>query len=179
MEIFLESLPSKLNYLKVFCNIFLDTCLSCDSLLIMSLTILLWTRNELLLFAFCWGLICCFGDLEKCKFLVIKCFNLQCSLRGGNWKWEIANMTAPRTGRAPGEKMANLSFFISPFQKQKSTASYHRNRSLSVLPMTSPQETMWWTSVCHLPRTASGGANCSAVRTCNPRQPSPLTWVEY
>uniref|UniRef100_A0A4W6F5P2 RAB11B, member RAS oncogene family, b n=1 Tax=Lates calcarifer TaxID=8187 RepID=A0A4W6F5P2_LATCA len=27
--------------------------------------------------------------------------------------------------------------------------------------------------------TGIGGANCSAVRTCNPWQPSLLTWVDY
>lgn len=39
--------------------------------------------------------------------------------------------------------------------------------------MTSPRETTWWTSACPPPRMARGGANCSAVRTCNPWQPPP------
>lgn len=64
-------------------------------------------------------------------------------------------------------------------EKQKSTASSLRNRLLSGLPMTSPRETTWWTSACPPPRTAWGGANCSAVRTCNPWQQATLTWVDY
>ena len=70
-----------------------------------------------------------------------------------------------------GEK-ADLSFLWS-FQQQKSTASSRRNRSPSGPPTTSPRETTWWTSACHPPRTARGGANCSAVRTCNPWQNLP------
>lgn len=62
---------------------------------------------------------------------------------------------------------------VSSLQQQKSTASSRRNRSPSGPPTTSPRETTWWTSACHPPPTARGGANCSAVRTCNPWQNLP------
>lgn len=69
--------------------------------------------------------------------------------------------------------MKSCSVFLSHLcaKPQKSTASSRRNRSLSGPPTMSPRETMWWTSACPPPRMVRGGANCSAVRTCNPWQP--------